>query len=250
MGMTVELDHIAVPARDKRASAEFLAGILGLEAGAVTGPFVPVEVANGVTLDYVDSDDFRLHHCAFRVGDAEFDAIFSRVEAAGITYYAGPGHRGVGEINHLHGGRGFYFDDPNGHAMELISEPRMRARKATIKDPPRWQQVGGDQHIFVGDVVDEPTNPDARMTVGFARVGKGETLEISFPYDEVLILTNGTFTAETEHGETLTAQAGDFIYLPAVSHNAFRADEDTDMVYVAHPPSVYAHNVARAAVGR
>ena len=28
-----------------------------------------------------------------------------------------------GEINHLHGGRGVYFDDPNGHVMEIITHP-------------------------------------------------------------------------------------------------------------------------------
>lgn len=115
--MAVHLDHIGVPARDKKASAEFLAGILGLEAGAEFGPFIPVKVANGVTLDYVDSDDFRSHHCAFLVSDEEFDAILARIQEAGITHYADPGPRRVGEINHRYGGRGFYFDDPNGHAF-------------------------------------------------------------------------------------------------------------------------------------
>lgn len=119
--MAVHLDHIGVPARDKKTSAEFLAGILGLEVGAEFGPFIPVKVANGVTLDYVDSDDFRLHHCAFLVSDEEFDAILARIREAGITHYADPGPRRVGEINHRYGGRGFYFDDPNGHAMEVMT---------------------------------------------------------------------------------------------------------------------------------
>lgn len=123
----------------------------------------------------------------------------------------------------------------------------MRVTKATIKELETWQQVGDDQQIFVADVIDEPTNPDAKMTVGFARVAKGETLDITFPYDEVLILTNGTYTVRTEQGETVTARAGDFIYLPAGSSNVFYADEDTEMVYVANPPSTYARHVAQSA---
>ena len=49
--MGVELNHIIIPAKDKRASAEFLAAILGLEAGPEWSIFVPVRTSNGVTLD-------------------------------------------------------------------------------------------------------------------------------------------------------------------------------------------------------
>lgn len=121
--VSVELNHIIIPAKDKRGSAEFLAEILGVQAAPQWGPFVPVQVANGVTLDYMDSADFRPHHCAFLVSEPEFDAIFSRIQAAGITYYADPQYDRPGEINHLYGGRGVYFDDPNGHVMEVITQP-------------------------------------------------------------------------------------------------------------------------------
>lgn len=40
--MTVELNHTIIPAKDKGASAKFLAGILGLEAGPEWSRFVPV----------------------------------------------------------------------------------------------------------------------------------------------------------------------------------------------------------------
>ncbi len=121
--MSVELNHIIIPAKDKQASAEFLARILGVEAAPQWGPFVPVEVSNGVTLDYADSDDFRPHHCAFLVSESEFDAIYSRIKEAGVSHYADPGRQRPGEINHLYGGRGVYFDDPNGHLMEAITRP-------------------------------------------------------------------------------------------------------------------------------
>ena len=122
--MTVELNHTIVPARDKRRSAEFLSGILGLEAGAQWGPFVPVAVPNGVTLDFADTtDDVDEHHYAFLVAEEEFDPIFERIKAAGAGYYADPGRQESGQINHHWGGRGVYFDDPDGHLMEVITQP-------------------------------------------------------------------------------------------------------------------------------
>jgi catechol 2,3-dioxygenase-like lactoylglutathione lyase family enzyme len=121
--MPIELDHIIIPARDKHASAAFLAGILGLPVGQQWGPFIPVRVANRVTLDYADAGAFHSHHFAFLVSDEEFDAAFGRIRESGISYWADPGHTKPGEINHLYGGRGVYFEDPNGHNMELITQP-------------------------------------------------------------------------------------------------------------------------------
>ncbi|MFB4316106.1 VOC family protein [Actinomadura sp. 21ATH] len=121
--MSIRLDHIIVPARDKKTSAEFLARILGLETKPQFGPFIPVTTGNGVTLDFMDSDDFRQHHCAFLVPAAEWDAIFARIEESGARYYANPDGSGEGEINTRDGGRGVYFDDPSGHAMEVLTVP-------------------------------------------------------------------------------------------------------------------------------
>jgi catechol 2,3-dioxygenase-like lactoylglutathione lyase family enzyme len=122
--MTVQLNHTIVAARDKRAAAEFLATILGLEVGAQYGPFLPVEAGNEVTLDYMESDGpIAPQHYAFLVSEDEFDAIFGRIKQAGIPYYADPGHRQVGKINHHDGGRGCYFPDPNDHNLEIITRP-------------------------------------------------------------------------------------------------------------------------------
>ena len=123
--MPVELNHTIVAARDKRAAAQFLADILGLTVGPPFGPFIPVQTSNGVTLDFADSGAERItpQHYAFLVSEEEFDAIFGRMKQAGITYYADPGHRRAGQINHNDGGRGTYFSDPNGHNMEIITRP-------------------------------------------------------------------------------------------------------------------------------
>ncbi|TDD29830.1 DUF861 domain-containing protein [Kribbella turkmenica] len=120
----------------------------------------------------------------------------------------------------------------------------MRVRKLTSADRD-WIAVG-DQQIFVNDLIDEAGAPDARMTVGFARVGKGESMDISFPYDEVLVITSGSYAVRTEDGEVLTAGPGEVIYLPGGSSNASWANEDTTMVYVANPPDVYAEHVRAA----
>ncbi|WP_395295071.1 VOC family protein [Kitasatospora hibisci] len=123
--MTVQFDHTIVHARDNRESAAFLAGILGLEVGPEWGPFVPVAVDNGVTLDFasVPAESVVPQHYAFLVSDEEFDAALARITADGVTYFADPAMKLVGEINHHHGGRGLYFLDPAGHGMEIITRP-------------------------------------------------------------------------------------------------------------------------------
>ncbi|GHH86567.1 VOC family protein [Streptomyces capitiformicae] len=122
--MSVALNHTIVAAHDKEASARFLADILGLEVSPPFGPFIPVEIPNGVTLDYMDSPDpITPQHYAFLVTEDEFDEIFARVKAAGLTYWADPFHRRTMEINRNDGGRGTYFDDPNGHNLEIITRP-------------------------------------------------------------------------------------------------------------------------------
>ena len=116
------LNHIIVPARNKdlRQSSSPTSWAWSRPQW---GPFRPVQTSNGVTLDFVDSKDVRTQHYAFLVDDTEFDASFARVKDAGLAYFAGPHKEGPGEINHHWGGRGVYFEDPNGHLLELITKP-------------------------------------------------------------------------------------------------------------------------------
>lgn len=120
--MTVELNHTIVPGRDKHASAAFLAGILGVPTSPPFARFAPIALANGVTLDYMDLGDKPPRHYAFLVSDDTFDAAFERITAAGIPYHAEPNGERPGELYHPRwGGRGFYFPDPDGHLMELLT---------------------------------------------------------------------------------------------------------------------------------
>ena len=119
--MAIELNHTIVPARDPKASAQFLAGILGLQVSDPVSHFTPVTLDNHVTLDYDYADEVIRHHYAFAVSDAEFEAAFGRIRDAGITYYADPACRQAGQVyTSKNGNRGTYFRDPDGHLMEII----------------------------------------------------------------------------------------------------------------------------------
>ena len=118
-----ELNHLIVWSKDKHASAKFLADILGVPVGEPWGHFVPVRLGNGVTMDFLDADSVRAQHYAFLVDDTEFDAGFAWLESQGVPYYADPARQEKGRINHHWGGRGVYFEDPDGHVLELITKP-------------------------------------------------------------------------------------------------------------------------------
>ncbi|MFH9859799.1 VOC family protein [Streptomyces sp. NPDC017202] len=123
-----QLDHLAVHARDRQLSAEFLAAILGLPVGAPFGPFLPVDLGNGVTLDFYEKRDepIQSQHYAFLVAEEQFDAMIARLDAVGVTYYADPRHTEPGRTNGLFGGRGAYFADPDGHNLEIMTRPYAR----------------------------------------------------------------------------------------------------------------------------
>jgi catechol 2,3-dioxygenase-like lactoylglutathione lyase family enzyme len=122
--MTVRLNHTIVWAHDKHASAAFLADVLGVEAPTRYGSFVVVQVDNDVSLDFLDVDDVvHPQHYAFIVGEDEFDEIFGRIRERDLPYWADPGQDKLGEINTRDGGRGVYWEDPNGHLLEIITRP-------------------------------------------------------------------------------------------------------------------------------
>lgn len=122
--MTVQLNHTIVQCRDKQRSATFLTEILGLAEPVSFGPFLVVEVDNGASLDFDETDDeIARQHYAFLIGEEDFDEIFGRIHERGLEYWADPFKSRPGEINRNDGGRGVYFDDPDGHLLEVITRP-------------------------------------------------------------------------------------------------------------------------------
>jgi catechol 2,3-dioxygenase-like lactoylglutathione lyase family enzyme len=123
--MTVRFNHTIVHSRDKHASAAFLAEILGLPAPKPFGHFMVVGLEDAASLDFVDAGGEPIYrqHYAFLIGEADFDAVFGRIRARGLDYWADPFKTKPGEINRHDGGRGVYFADPDGHLLEVITRP-------------------------------------------------------------------------------------------------------------------------------
>jgi catechol 2,3-dioxygenase-like lactoylglutathione lyase family enzyme len=122
--MPVEFNHTIVWSRDSKASAIFLARMLGLPAPKRWGPFEVVTTDNGVNIDFMDKEgDIRTQHYAFLVSDADFDAIFGRIRDQGLSFWADPARNKPGEVNAHDNGRGVYFEDPSGHLLEIITRP-------------------------------------------------------------------------------------------------------------------------------
>jgi catechol 2,3-dioxygenase-like lactoylglutathione lyase family enzyme len=127
--MTVRLNHTIVTARDRDASALFLTEVLGLPAPMILGRFAVVQLGD-TSLDFMSMDDAEgtplevsPQHYAFLVSEAEFDEIFGRIRARGLRYWADPHHHEPDRINTWDDGRGVYFDDPNGHVLEILTRP-------------------------------------------------------------------------------------------------------------------------------
>lgn len=122
--MSVDLDHTIVWCSDKAKSARFLAHVIGKGEPREFLHFLIVDLDNGVSLDFMEKQGpIAPQHYAFLVSDAEFDLGFSRIKEQGLDYWADPAKTRPGEINTHFGGRGVYFDDPDGHKLELITKP-------------------------------------------------------------------------------------------------------------------------------
>jgi extradiol dioxygenase family protein len=121
--VAVHLNHTIVAAHDRHESARFLTELLGLAPPTTFGPFAVVELANDVSLDFIDDAEAHPRHYAFLVTEDEFDEIFARIRARGLDFWADPFQQHPGEINTHDGGRGMYWLDPNGHVLEIITRP-------------------------------------------------------------------------------------------------------------------------------
>jgi len=125
--MAIVLDHTIVPAKDKVASAKFFAEIFGLTVEPDQDHFAQVQVNKNLTFDFADEPEPQSHHYAFHISETEFEEIFRRVKAKGLRYGSGPYNHTDGQIYTRRGGRGFYFADPNGHLLEVMTVAETRS---------------------------------------------------------------------------------------------------------------------------
>ncbi|CQD13032.1 glyoxalase/bleomycin resistance protein/dioxygenase [Mycobacterium europaeum] len=124
--MAISFNHTIVASRDKREAAEFLTELFGLPSPKPFGHFMVVQLEHGANLDYADAPDgaeIPRQHYAFLVSEEDFDAIYGKISSRGLPHWADPGASRPGEINRNDGGRGVYFLDPSGHAMEILTRP-------------------------------------------------------------------------------------------------------------------------------
>lgn len=129
--MSIQLDHTIVPARDRKAAAALLANLLGVpwsESGV--GPFCPVYVNDGLTLDFDQAEGpFPIQHYCFRVSETEFEGILARIRASGIEYRSTPHGPVDMKVNTQHGGRIVYWNEPDGHVWEALTVSYARQAK-------------------------------------------------------------------------------------------------------------------------
>jgi catechol 2,3-dioxygenase-like lactoylglutathione lyase family enzyme len=119
--MSAQLNHTIVWCRDKHRSAHFLVELLGLPTPEPLGPMLMVRLDNHVSLDFYDDDPpIASQHYAFLIGEDDFDKAFARLQARG-PWWADPGKQRPREINDHAGGRRVYFDDPDGHLLEIFT---------------------------------------------------------------------------------------------------------------------------------
>ncbi len=127
----MDLNHLLVPCNDKIESANYFARLMGLPTAPV-GHFAPVKINDSLMFDYAEADDvslwdgedghFARQHYAFKVNDGEFDAIFDRVKAEGLRYGSAPGPDLYNmQVDNRRGGKRVYFDELNGHSIEIFT---------------------------------------------------------------------------------------------------------------------------------
>jgi catechol 2,3-dioxygenase-like lactoylglutathione lyase family enzyme len=149
--MAIRLNHTIVAARDKTAAATFLTEILGLPSPSLIGPFSVVQVSDDTSLDYIDTaGEITSQHYAFLVSEVEFDEIFERIRERRLSYWADPSRHDRDQINVWDGGRGVYFDDPNGHLLEIITRPYGSGGTTSSRPHPLFAGLGPEDHEAPG----------------------------------------------------------------------------------------------------
>ena len=121
--MTVAIDHLALPATNAEASAQWFAEILGLQAPLPDGPdgdMYNVTLSGASSVLFVSEPTVPGHHVAFAVSMTDFTAIVDRLRQHGISFGNDPEDPANGATVDPLGGKGrVYFRSPDGHFLEV-----------------------------------------------------------------------------------------------------------------------------------
>jgi catechol 2,3-dioxygenase-like lactoylglutathione lyase family enzyme len=122
--MPVTFNHTIIASTDRAESARFFRDLFELPEAPSWGPFLNVQLSDGVLLQFAEPPvEIQMQHYAFLVDDDLFDRAYARLRAENIEHWADPQTKRPNETNTEHGGRGVYFKDPSGHAIEIITRP-------------------------------------------------------------------------------------------------------------------------------
>ena len=132
--MSITLDHLAIVVRDIDETLEFFAEVLGLtqsERRIDRGlDFAQVRITDHTALAMWEGENIASQHFAFAISADEFDAVYERLKAKGVSYgnaedgYGQPTLNGKGpdvEAGAQGQGKSLYFEDPNGHRVEIMT---------------------------------------------------------------------------------------------------------------------------------
>jgi catechol 2,3-dioxygenase-like lactoylglutathione lyase family enzyme len=122
--MTAHFNHTIIASTNPTEMARFYGDLLEADDAPSWGPFVNVQIADGVLLQFATPPiDFPPQHYAYLLDDAHFDRAYAKITATEREHWADPQRTRAGEINHGHDGRGVYLLDPSGHYLELLTRP-------------------------------------------------------------------------------------------------------------------------------
>lgn len=122
--ISATFNHTIIASKDRHESATFYRELIEASEAASWGPFTNIMLDEGVMLQFAEPPvDIQMQHYAFLVDDDLFDRAYTRLTEWEVPHWADPQMTRPGETNTEHGGRGVYFKDPAGHAIELITRP-------------------------------------------------------------------------------------------------------------------------------
>lgn len=122
--ISAKFNHTIIASKDRLESAKFFRELIEASEAASWGPFTNITLDGGVMLQFAEPPvEIQMQHYAFLVDDELFNRAYSRLVRWGVSHWADPQMTRSGETNTEHGGRGVYFKDPAGHAIELITQP-------------------------------------------------------------------------------------------------------------------------------
>ena len=118
----MKLDHTIIPCSNNETSARFYTDILSLEYCGEYSHFVVVKVDCALKLLFDTRTSFESHHYAFQTSQKEYDSILARIKKRGYPFGNGPANRTNAKEYEHEEEKGFYFDDKDGHILEVITQ--------------------------------------------------------------------------------------------------------------------------------